>query len=75
MAKIPYGEVITFVDISSPARSQVGWVQNHWKPDGWHRVVFPEGRVKNKEQRQLLEAEGVTFGPDGNVVSTWFANA
>ena len=61
------GTVVTFADIDTPAQAQVGWVQNNWKPEGWHRVVFSDGRVNNSEQRRLLEAEGVSFTAEGNV--------
>ena len=67
ISRIPQGSVVTFAQIDSPARAQVGWVQNNLKPRGWHRVVFSDGRVKNNQQRRLLEAEGITFTAEGKV--------
>ena len=67
IGQIPRGMVVTFANIDSPARAQVGKVQNYRKPAGWHRVVFSDGRVKSEEQRRLLEAEGVRFTIDGKV--------
>ena len=67
ISRIPRGSVVTFAQIDGPARAQVGWVQNNLKPQGWHRVVFSGGRVKNGRQRQLLEAEGIAFTAEGKV--------
>ena len=78
VAKIPHGRVATYGQLSelidgrlSPAG--VGWALR--ASDGslpWHRVVNAKGGVSTDgdvpgRQRALLEAEGVTFSPDGLV--------
>ena len=67
ISRIPRGSIVTFAEIDSSARAQVGRVQNNLKPQGWHRVVFSDGRVKNGQQRRLLEAEGIAFTAEGKV--------
>ena len=78
VAKIPYGRVATYGQLSelidgrlSPAG--IGWALR--ASDGslpWHRVVNAKGGVSTDgdvpgRQRVLLEAEGVQFSADGLV--------
>ena len=60
IAGIDCGSVKTYSQITSGACAIVGRVQNK-EPDGWYRVVYKKGRVKNERQRQLLMSEGVEF--------------
>ena len=60
MRWIPRGKVKTYSAITPSACAQVGKVQNE-EHDGWHRVVFKDGRTKSDKQRGMLLAEGVTF--------------
>lgn len=57
---IPRGEVKTYSQITPSACAGVGAVQRN-EPDGWHRVVYKDGRMKYPEQRRLLECEGIEF--------------
>lgn len=66
MARIPEGKVLTFSQITSEACAVVGRVQNE-EPEGWHRVVYKNGRVRNKLQRRMLKREGVEFVTDWTV--------
>ncbi len=75
--QIPYGKVLSYGDIArrlgSPAGSrQVGYAMRHCPDDlPWQRVVYADGGIAGGGyaalRRQLLEAEGVTFLPDGRV--------
>jgi methylated-DNA-protein-cysteine methyltransferase-like protein len=71
-----YGQVAAIVEDRHAART-VGWALNKL-PEGqripWHRVVNAEGKISPRrqagvvsEQRQLLEREGVVFGPGGAI--------
>jgi methylated-DNA-protein-cysteine methyltransferase-like protein len=71
-----YGQVARLSDIPRGART-VGWAM-HSVPEGshvpWWRVINARGRISGRPgsslaliQRALLEAEGVNFGPDGEV--------
>lgn len=60
IADVDYGTVKTHSQITLEACAIVGRVQNK-EPDGWHRVVYKNGRVKNERQRQMLTSEGVEF--------------
>lgn len=66
IGRIAPGNVLTHSQITSEACSVVGRVQNR-KPEGWHRVVYKDGRLKNALQRELLEKEGVRFVSDWRV--------
>ena len=77
---VPYGRVASYGQIASllgqpRAARTVGWAL-HGLPEGssvpWHRIINNQGRITNsnredsiQQQRSLLEAEGVVFGPDG----------
>ena len=80
--KIPRGRVATYGQIAAladrpGAARQVGYALNALPGDGdvpWHRVINAQGRISPRsandhdtEQRMLLEAEGVIFGPDGRI--------
>ncbi len=65
-----YGQIAAFLGDPRAART-VGWAL-HSLPDGldvpWHRVVNTQGRISGppggrraREQRALLEEEGITF--------------
>ena len=60
IARIPKGKVATFSQITLEACAVVGRIQNE-EPQGWHRVVYKNGRVRNDLQRQMLKGEGVEF--------------
>lgn len=64
--QISLGWVRTYSDITPHACAVVGRVQNQ-EPDGWHRVVYGDGAVKNERQRVLLLKEGVKFTGEGRV--------
>ena len=63
---IPCGEVKTYSQITPSACAGVGSVQRN-EPDGWHRVVYKDGRLKYPEQQRLLECEGIEFDRTGKV--------
>jgi methylated-DNA-protein-cysteine methyltransferase-like protein len=71
-----YGQVARVSGLPGHAR-QVGYALRALS-DGsavpWHRVINAQGAVSPRAdaswtgvQRRMLEAEGVTFGPDGKV--------
>ena len=66
IASIDHGRVLTHSQITPEACAIVGRVQNE-EPDGWHRVVYKDGRVKNELQRQMLTSEGIEFVSDWRV--------
>jgi len=80
---IPRGRVATYGQVAALAGAQgaarhVGRFLSHL-PGGtglpWHRVVNAAGRISDppsrggcgREQRRLLEAEGVGFAPSGRI--------
>ena len=69
---LSYGQVAALTGNPRMAR-QVGWALHACRPEDevpWHRVVTREGRLVpggEEEQRRLLEAEGVSFTPQGRV--------
>ena len=77
VAQIPKGNVISYGQLArllgrpQSARA-VGWAMRQC-PDGlpWQRVVKADGSIAGgghgEIRRALLEAEGVTFLPDGRV--------
>jgi methylated-DNA-protein-cysteine methyltransferase-like protein len=75
--RIPRGRVATYGQVSQLIRRRltpvgVGWAM-HAAPPGvpWHRVVNARGGLSTSgRQRELLEAEGVRFGPDGRIPLT-----
>ena len=60
IARIPPGTVRVYSEITPEACALVGRVQNE-ESEGWHRVVYKNGRVKNGIQRDMLAEEGVEF--------------
>jgi methylated-DNA-protein-cysteine methyltransferase-like protein len=70
-----YGQIARLLDQPHAART-VGWALQG-VPEGsdvpWQRVINAAGRISipdpegAAEQRRLLEAEGVVFGPDDRV--------
>jgi len=82
VAMIPAGRVATYGQIAAylgnpRAARTVGWAL-HSIPAGldlpWHRVVNSQGRISGpagahraREQRWLLEEEGVTFDERGSI--------
>ncbi len=83
---IPVGRVATYGQIARMlgqphAARTVGWAMRAI-PEGsdvpWHRVVNATGRISLSdpqgiaEQRRLLAAEGVVFGPDGRIAMDRF---
>ena len=75
--QIPQGKVASYGQIArllgNPrAAREVGWAMRRC-PEGlpWQRVVMANGSITGgvyaEERRALLEAEGVTFLPDGRV--------
>jgi len=77
VAKIPYGRVISYVQIArmlgSPrAARTVGWALNACPEDlPWQRVVKADGAIAGggfaELRRTLLLEEGIPFLPDGRV--------
>jgi len=69
-----YGQIARLLDQSHAART-VGWALRGVAAGSgvpWHRVLNAAGRSSLSgagaaEQRRLLEAEGVLFGPSGRV--------
>lgn len=82
VALIPRGRVATYGQIAAylgnpRAARTVGWALSSM-PDGlnlpWHRVVNSQGRISGpagahraREQRWLLEEEGITFDESGSI--------
>ena len=75
--QIPYGKVMSYGQIARilgrpHAAREVGWAMRYC-PDHlpWQRVVKADGMVTGGQyaeiRRQLLQAEGVAFLPDGRV--------
>jgi methylated-DNA-protein-cysteine methyltransferase-like protein len=79
---IPRGRVATYGQIADiaglPRRARMVGYAMRELPEGsdlpWHRVVSASGEISSRgcpsserEQRQLLEAEGVTFGRGGRL--------
>jgi methylated-DNA-protein-cysteine methyltransferase-like protein len=73
---VNYGQVAALLGEPRAART-VGWAL-HALPEGttvpWQRVINVHGRISNScqehsaaLQRELLEAEGIVFGPDDRV--------
>ena len=80
VAEIPYGRVATYGQLADmlgyPRHARLAGAAMHHAPQGLpcHRVLYRDGTLccdqafGGKEvQRQLLEAEGVPFLPDGRV--------
>ncbi len=82
VASIPRGRVATYGQVAQMAglpghARQVGFALKVMPDDGlvpWHRVVNAKGEVSpravpcaEKDQRQLLEAEGVAFNAHGKL--------
>lgn len=74
---IPHGKVVSYGQIARAlgrprAAREVGWAMRCC-PEGlpWQRVVMADGSITGgmyaDMRRMLLEAEGVTFLPDGRV--------
>ena len=70
-----YGQVAVYAGLPGHAR-QVGYALHALDDDTvpWHRVINAQGRVSPRStpgwegfQRQLLEAEGVTFNERGAI--------
>lgn len=77
VATIPHGKVASYGQIARllglpRAARKVGWAMRCC-PEGlpWQRVVMADGSVTGgmyaDMRRMLLEAEGVTFLPDGRI--------
>lgn len=77
VGQIPYGKVVSYGQIARmlgrpSAAREVGWAMRRC-PERlpWQRVVMADGSVMGgmyaDMRRALLEAEGVTFLPDGRV--------
>jgi alkylated DNA nucleotide flippase Atl1 len=61
---VPAGFVTTYGDLSPEAPRFPGWVLSNCHDPNvpWQRVVRADGSLsKGKDQRRLLEAEGVPF--------------
>jgi len=77
VAQIPYGKVVSYGQIACMlgrphAAREVGWAMQSC-PDRlpWQRVVMKDGTIAGgihaDLRRAILEAEDVTFLPDGRV--------
>lgn len=77
LKQIPYGKVVSYGQIACMlgrprAAREVGWAMRVC-PEGlpWQRVVMKDGTIASDGytdmRRAILEAEGVTFLPDGRV--------
>jgi len=77
---IPRGRVATYGQVAAYAGRctprQAGYAMAALKNDDvpWHRVInsrgrisFPENSRGAKEQKRLLEEEGIIFGPGGRI--------
>jgi methylated-DNA-protein-cysteine methyltransferase-like protein len=78
VAAIPRGRVATYGQLSRLIDGRLSPVGIGWALSGcgdaipWHRVINAQGGIATKSpaaelQRDLLEAEGVRFRPDGTV--------
>jgi methylated-DNA-protein-cysteine methyltransferase-like protein len=78
VAAIPRGRVATYGQLSQLIGGRLTPVGIGWALSGcgdaipWHRVINAQGGISTKSpaaelQRDLLEAEGVSFRPDGTV--------
>jgi methylated-DNA-protein-cysteine methyltransferase-like protein len=78
VAAIPRGRVATYGQLSQLIGGRLTPVGIGWALSGcgdaipWHRVINAHGGISTKSpaaelQRDLLEAEGVAFRPDGTV--------
>ena len=77
VARIPCGCVVSYGDIARALGSprgarQVGWAMARCPEDlPWQRVVMQSGAISGGDHAELrrarLQAEGVTFTPDGRV--------
>jgi methylated-DNA-protein-cysteine methyltransferase-like protein len=82
VASIPPGRVATYGQIAAQvgnprAARTVGWALHSIPAEldlPWHRVINSQGRIsgpagahRTREQRWLLEAEGVTFDESGSI--------
>ena len=77
VAQIPYGKVVSYSQIAwtlgqPRAARQVGWAMRHCPEHlPWQRVVKADGTIAGgmfaEMRKGMLEAEGVTFLPDGRV--------
>lgn len=82
VSRIPAGRVATYGQIARLAglgnhARQVGYALNALTAEDevpWHRVINAQGRISRRAepvyesiQRELLEREGVVFGPDGRI--------
>ena len=75
--KVPHGKVISYGQIAgmlgNPRHArQVGWAMRHCPEHlPWQRVVKADGTVAGglfaDIRKAMLEAEGVTFLPDGRI--------
>lgn len=81
--RIPHGRVATYGQVAAlaglPRQPRLVGYAMHALPNGtavpWHRVINAQGKVSLRRagpgagvrQRQLLEREGVEFGPRGSV--------
>ena len=78
--QIPIGTVVSYGQIARllgrpRAAREVGWAMRHCPPHlPWQRVVMANGAITGGAyadmRRERLEAEGVTFLPDGRVDMT-----
>jgi O-6-methylguanine DNA methyltransferase len=82
LALVPSGKVVSYGQVAAwlgdpRAARTVGWAL-HGLPEGsglpWHRVINGQGRITTPHlghtairQRELLELEGIAFGPDERV--------
>ena len=75
--RIPYGKVVSYSQIAwmlgrPRGARQVGWAMRHCPEHlPWQRVVMADGTIAGgvhaAVRKGILEAEGVTFLPDGRV--------
>jgi methylated-DNA-protein-cysteine methyltransferase related protein len=70
-----YGQIAALAGMARQAR-QVAWILHSSSEKDrlpWHRVIGAAGRISlppgrgGREQRRLLVAEGIRFGPGGRV--------
>ena len=77
VARIPSGKVVSYGQIAwmlGEPRSarKVGWAMSRCPEElPWQRVVMADGSVAGgvfaSQRREMLEAEGIAFLPDGRV--------